>query len=128
MQNLYNNSQLKYYIHVCTHVSDLGVVGTACPQRMSAKERERQDERGVLAALQSEGLIQRPLEQKGGGVRFDIVEQGPLEGLDPWTALRPPARLAKLEQRTKKKRALTEEEISAKLERAERKRKVSKTQ
>ena len=40
---------------------------------------------------------------------------------------RPPARLAKLEKRKKKKKAMTQEEIERKLARAEQRRKVSLT-
>lgn len=100
---------------------DLGVSGTACVQRGSAKDKDRLDEQRVMAALHNEGLIARPVSRAAFGVSFDIVAEN--------TALfggerRPPLRLAKLEKRRrKKKRVLTEEEIQEKLERAERRKK-----
>ncbi len=102
-----------------TH-SDFGVVGKPCPQRLSAKDKDRMDEQRVLAALEKEGLIQRPMSRAAMGVSFDIVDNtSKLTG-----GVRPPPRLAKLEGRKKKRKKLTEEEINAKLEKAEARRKV----
>ena len=57
------------------------------------------------------------------GVSFEVVAAP--SGDDGFLPRRPPARLAKLEKR-KKRRKLTEEEIQAKMARAEERRKVSR--
>jgi hypothetical protein len=96
------------------------VTGKACPRRLSAKDRERQEEQRILATLQEEGLIAKPQTQARSGVSFEIVEDS-----EHRLPLRPPPRLAKLEKRKKKKKKLTEWDIQVKLEKAEEKRKVS---
>ena len=108
---------------------DLGVVGKACPQRYSAKDKERMEEQRILAKLREEGLIQRPMSRASGGMAFEVVAD--IEADKPSNPFaipsprRPPVRLAKLEKRKKKKR-LTQEDIDAKLAKADQRRKVSK--
>jgi len=41
-----------------TSLTDLGVAGTGCQQRLSAKDRSRAEEARVMDVLRSEGLIQ----------------------------------------------------------------------
>lgn len=79
------------------------------------------DEQRVMAALRDEGLIARPVSKSTSGMTFDIVSESAAMFSEN---RRPPPRLAKLEKRKKKKRQLTEEEIQAKLERAELRKKV----
>lgn len=99
-------------------LDDFGVVGHGCPQRYSAKDRERLEEQRVMATLEQEGLIQRPVAKATMGLSFDIIQSG-----GGFVTARPPPRLAKLEKRKKKKKPLTEWEITAKLEKAEARRK-----
>lgn len=73
----------------------------------------------ILQALREEGLITRSQGQGASGMSFEITSKD----LPPLS--RPPPRLAKLEKRRKKKKQLTEEEIREKLERAERRKRVS---
>ena len=96
--------------------------GTAVSQRSSAKDKERMDEQRVMLALRNEGFIQRPVSRAACGMSFDIVAEN--AGMFA-ESRRPPPRLAKLEKRKKKKRVLTEEQIQAKLLRAEERKKVS---
>ncbi|XP_050403000.2 uncharacterized protein LOC126819168 [Patella vulgata] len=98
----------------------LAVSGTACPTRLSAKEKLRQEESKIMQALREEGLITRPKTKSSGGVSFEIIQDNNTLETAP---ARPPARLAKLEKRRKKKKVLTEEQIKEKLERAEKRRK-----
>lgn len=86
--------------------------------RTSAKDRERMQEAMIMQALREEGLITRPQGQGASGFSFEITAEGAM-------MKRPPPRLEKLEKRRKKKRALTEDEIREKLERAERRKRVS---
>lgn len=79
----------------------------------------------ILQKLREEGLISKTNAEKKSGVSFEIVEMNPSAHGSKLPAL-PPLKLAKIEKRRKKKRALTEEEIQQKLERAEERRKVSK--
>lgn len=72
----------------------------------------------IMQALREEGLITRPQGQGASGFSFEITAEGAM-------MKRPPPRLEKLEKRRKKKRALTEDEIREKLERAERRKRVS---
>ncbi|KAK2167725.1 hypothetical protein LSH36_25g10024 [Paralvinella palmiformis] len=104
---------------------ELGVVGQACPQRLSAKDKERLQEQRILATLQQEGLITRPMSRATFGVSFEVIEASSVD--NGFLPRRPPARLAKLEKR-KKKRKLTEEEIQAKMARAEERRKEREQQ
>lgn len=98
---------------------DLGLTGTRCSQRLSAKDQERLQEQRILASLREEGLISRPKSRAAGGLAYEIIADGP----DPSALVaRRPVRLAKLEKR-KQKKELTAEEIAAKLERAEIRRK-----
>lgn len=90
----------------------------AIPMRTSAKDRERMQEAMIIQALREEGLISRPQAQGASGVSFEITAEGAMMS-------RPPPRLEKLEKRRKKKRALTEDEIREKLERAESRKRVS---
>ena len=71
----------------------------------------------ILQSLREEGLITKPKAESAGGISFEIVAK------QSDTAIRPPPRLAKLKQ--KEKKVLTQEEIQQKLERAEKRRKVS---
>ena len=77
----------------------------------------------ILQKLREEGLISKTNTEKKTGVAFEIVEMNPASTGSKLPAL-PPLKLAKIEKRRKKKRALTEEEIQQKLERAEERRKV----
>lgn len=106
-----------YTIHYFI-LTDLGISGVAIPVRTSAKDRERMQEAMIMQALREEGLITRPQGQGASGLSFEITAEGAM-------MKRPPPRLEKLEKRRKKKRALTEEEIREKLERAERRKRVS---
>lgn len=96
------------------------MVGVACPRRQSARAK-RHEELVIIQALREEGLISLPKSSAAGGLSFEVVEDKPEDAIR-----RPPARLAKLEKRKKKKKVLTEEQIQEKLERAERRRKVRK--
>ncbi len=104
-------------------------MGKACPQRYSAKDKERMEEQMILAKLREEGLIQRPMSHSAGGMAFEVVVDMEADRpYDPFaipSPRRPPVRLAKLEKRKKKKR-LTQQDIQAKLQKAEQRRKVSK--
>jgi hypothetical protein len=106
--------------------TELGVTGSAVAQRNSASNKERLDEQRVIAALRDEGLIQRPMSRVANGLSFEIVanEPGASDYMFDAKVPKRPARLEKLEKRRKKKRVRTEEEIAAKLERAELRRKV----
>ena len=100
---------------------DFNLVGTAVPRRQSANDKERQQEQSILQNLRQEGLIQRPVSRAQGGLRFDVVEDNKISMLP----LRPPMRLAKLEKRQKKhKRTLTNEDIEAKLIKAQERKRV----
>ena len=106
-------------------IADLGIVGKQCPQRLSAKDKERLDEQRVLASLRDEGFIKRPLSRAAGGYSFEIVmdKPNPSEYLLGSPIKKPPVRLEKLEKK-KKKRKYTLEQIEAKLEKAEERRRV----
>ena len=95
-------------------------MGVGCQQRLSAKDKARMEEQRVLLALRDEGFIARPKTRASGGMSYDIMMDGP----DANAFKRPPPRLAKLDKKRKKKKDLTQEEIKAKLERAEQRRKV----
>nr|KAG5711806.1 hypothetical protein BaRGS_023570 [Batillaria attramentaria] len=73
-----------------------------------------------MQSLREEGLISKPKAESSGGMCFEIVT---VSASGDGDGVRPPPRLEKLEQRRKKKRQLTEDEIRDKLERAERRRK-----
>ena len=107
-------------IRLCCFIPELNVTGTALPTRNSAKDKARLEESMILQKLREEGLISKPQAEKSGGVSFDIFDMTSATKLP---AL-PSIRLAKLEKRRKKKRALTEDEIQEKLQRAEQRRKV----
>ncbi|XP_041360217.1 neurabin-1-like [Gigantopelta aegis] len=94
---------------------DLGITGTACPHRLSAKDKKRLEESTILQSLRDEGLISKPKAESAGGISFEIIAN------ETSTAARPPPRLAKLEK--KKKKVLTQDEIQEKLEKAEKRRK-----
>ncbi|XP_076439920.1 uncharacterized protein LOC143279699 [Babylonia areolata] len=98
---------------------ELAITGTTVGTKNSAKDRARLEEAQVMQNLREEGLISKPKAQATGGMCFEIVDA---RG-DGQT--RPPPRLEKLalERSRKKKRAVTEDEIREKLERAERRRK-----
>ena len=96
-------------------------MGTAVPRRTSGKAGSR--EASILEGLRQDGLIARPVQQATSGLSFEVVAAD-LQGDSYLMAKKPPARLAKLEKRAKKKKVLTEEEIKAKMERVERKRQV----
>ena len=125
---LYIISQIYINSSNFSFLADLGVVGKPCPMRLSAKDKERLDEQRVLAALQDEGLIvQRPVSRAAGGLVFEItVDKTPGNGdyLFPPIERKPPARLAKLERKKKRKKKMTLADIEAKLEQAEERRKV----
>ena len=101
---------------------DFGLVGTAVPRRTSAKDRAR-EEQSILNGLRQEGFITKPVQKATSGLSFEVVAAD-LQGDSYLMARKPPARLAKLEKKAKKKRVLTEEELKAKMERVERKRQV----
>lgn len=77
------------------------------------------EEAMILQSLREEGLISRPQKETTNFVVFEVVSANNTH------EARPPPRLEKLERRRKKKRQLTEEEIKEKLERAERRKRVS---
>lgn len=89
------------------------------PRNLSAKDKARLDEQRILEDLRNEGLIATSKFEARSGMAFEVVEAS--QQLQLRRAL--PARLAKLNK--KKKREKTKEEIAAKLEKAERRRKVS---
>ena len=85
------------------------------------------DEQRVMAALQNEGLIQRPVSRAAGGFAFEIMMDKPKGNADylfPPIERKPPARLEKLEKKKKKKKKMTLADIEAKLGQAEERRKV----
>jgi len=84
---------------------------------LSAKSRTRANEEDILASLKNEGLIATDTHKAKSGVSFALLS-------DETPRRAPPARLAKLEKRRKKKALLTQQEIQEKLERAEERRKV----
>jgi hypothetical protein len=88
---------------------------------MSAKV-DRVEEKQLLETLHEEGLIQKPIARATFGVSFEVMSE-----LNE-TVRRPPPRLAKLEMEStkKKKKVWTEDEIRQKLEKAEKRRKVSR--
>jgi len=86
----------------------------------ATKPAERVEEKQLLATLHEEGLIQRPIGRGAFSVSFEVMSE-----LNGQTTKRPPPRLAKLECKKKKKKTLTEAEITQKLERAEQRRKVA---
>lgn len=103
---------------------DLGVVGQACQQRLSAKDKDRMEEQRVMATLRQEGLIARPVSRAAKfGVSFDIVTED-----GERAQRRPPMRLARLELTKKERRPLTDAEIEEKMERAEARRKERESQ
>lgn len=102
-------------------LSDFSLSGVSCAKISSSAKKIRREERDILANLQNEGLIQRPVSRAAGGYSFEIVSDEQAMGLN---VRKPPARLMKLEKRKKKKRELTEKDIKAKLEKAENRRKV----
>lgn len=77
------------------------------------------EESMILQSLREEGLITRPKRESTNFATFEIVAANTLPDI------RPPPRLEKLERRRKKKKQLTEDEIKEKLERAERRKRVS---
>jgi len=89
------------------------------PAGPAAKPVERVEEKQLLATLHEEGLIQRPIGRGAFSVSFEVMSE-----LAGQNIAKPPPRLAKLEHKKKKKKALTEAEIRQKLERAEQRRKV----
>ncbi|CAD5111942.1 DgyrCDS1204 [Dimorphilus gyrociliatus] len=101
-------------------MSDFSLSGVSYARISSATKKIRKEERDILANLQNEGLIQRPVSRAAGGFSFEIVSDEQAMGLN---VRKPPARLMKLEKRKKKKRELTEDDIKAKLEKAELRRK-----
>ncbi|ELU18859.1 hypothetical protein CAPTEDRAFT_210333 [Capitella teleta] len=104
---------------------DLTLSGTACPQRTSAKNKERLNEQRVMAALREEGLIARPVSMAPKGLAFEIITES--AGMFAVNR-KPPPRLEKLEKRRKKKKPLTQEQIQAKLLRAEERKKEREQQ
>lgn len=108
--------------------ADLSLVGVG---RGGSAKLDRIDERSILNSLAADGLITRPIvANKKNALSFDVMLE---EGNGEDVLLTPrsrPARLEKLEKlerrRSKKKpkREMTEEEIKAKLERAQERRKV----
>lgn len=99
--------------------SDFTLTGQPAPRNLSAKDRARIDEQKILEDLRNEGLIATSTFEARSGMAFEVVEAS--DQLQLRRA--PPARLAKLNK--KKKKEKTKEEIAAKLERAEKRRKVS---
>ena len=83
-----------------------------------ATKADRVEEKQLLETLHEEGLIERPIARAAFGISFEVMTDvaGPARRLPP--------RLASIELRQKKKKAMTEDEIRQKLERAERRRKV----
>jgi len=81
---------------------------------------KEEDERAVLMKLRAEGLIQRSMTMTNFGASFEVVEDG-----DAFKTKRKlPARLAKLERESFKRKAVTDEQIQAKLEKAKKRKKA----
>ena len=104
----------------------MGVVGRQCPQRYSAKDKERMEEQRILASLREEGLITRPMSRATGGLAFEVTEDMNKCANRLVAKALPPIKLAKLEKRKKRRRKITEEDIKAKLDLAEQRRKVGR--
>lgn len=85
----------------------------------SDRPREGQDE--ILRKLRSEGILATDTQQAKSGLAFDLMQ----ESSQPRRL--PPARLAKLEKRQKRRKLLTQQDIEAKLAKAEQRRKVNFT-
>ena len=87
---------------------------------LSAKsDRPREKEEDILHKLRSEGLLATDTQQAKSGLAFDLMQ----ESSQPRKL--PPARLAKLEKRQKRRKLLTQQDIEAKLAKAEQRRKVN---
>lgn len=94
---------------------------TGRPLPLLSAKGDRVEEKQLLETLHEEGLIQRPIARGTFGVSFEVMAE--IHG----NVKKPPPRLAKLEleSKKKKKKVLTEQQIREKLERAERRKKVS---
>ncbi|ESP02453.1 hypothetical protein LOTGIDRAFT_237958 [Lottia gigantea] len=95
---------------------DLSVVGVKCPTRLSAKQKQRQEEQQVIETLRNEGLITKLTGQSSKGLAFEIIQERP-------ESVIPPARLEDMKRKKMQKEELTEQEIRQKLFEAERRRK-----
>ena len=111
-------------------ILDLSLVGVG---RGGSAKLGRIDEKAILDSLAADGLISRPVfASNSRSYSFLVSFDGPAEGGEEQLQLTPrsrPARLQKLEKlerrrKKKPKSEMTEEEIKAKLERAQQRRKV----
>ncbi|XP_072015385.1 uncharacterized protein [Amphiura filiformis] len=98
---------------------ELGVVGTQIQSRQSSSKsvRNQKTSDDILNGLRSEGLL-AAFGQKQSGMSFEVMiapEFGILK--------KPPARLASLKKKKKKSKELTKEELEAKMQAAEERRK-----
>ena len=100
-------------------ILDLGIVGTQIQSRKSSSKsmRQQQSSNDILNGLRSEGLL-AAFGQKQGGMSFEVMIAPEFGILN-----KPPARLASLKSKKKKKKTLTKEELEAKMEAAEERRK-----
>jgi len=88
-------------------------------RNLSAKSnRPREDEEDILKKLRLEGFLASDTHKAKNGLSFELIDQS------SQPRKLPPARLAKLEKRQKKRKLLTQQDIEAKLEKAEIRRKV----
>ena len=79
------------------------------------------DENSVLEQLRSEGLLLETDTQKAkSGLSFELLDE-----TSGHRKIKPPPRLKSLEKRQKKRKLLTQQDIEAKLEKAEQRRKVN---
>ncbi|XP_038057638.1 stathmin domain-containing protein 1-like [Patiria miniata] len=103
------------------HTPDLTLQGTQIDVRKRSGKARGTDQ-DIISQLKNEGLLSRPVAGQSG-LAFDVMiapEFGILK--------KPPARLAKLKKKKTKKRALTKEELEAKLKSAEERRKRKEAQ
>ncbi|XP_072170224.1 uncharacterized protein [Diadema setosum] len=108
---------------------DLCISGTKCESRKSSgrDKMRNQTTAEILGELKSQGIISTSntapqLAPKKGGTSFDVMIAIDFDELK-----KPPPRLAKLKKRRKKKRAVTKEEVDAKLAAAEERRKAKQS-
>ncbi|XP_076318909.1 uncharacterized protein LOC143229924 isoform X2 [Tachypleus tridentatus] len=103
---------------------ELIVVGKACPKKLNCKERDRYENEQILEMLRVEGLVLKRESRATGGIRFDVVSSD-VDGV-PLTSSKvrrlPPIRLQR-QQKQRKRKDVTYEEINEKLQRAEERRK-----
>lgn len=78
----------------------------------------RQEEGDILHKLRTEGFLTTDTQKTKSGLAFELIDQS------SQPKKLPPPRLAKLEKRQKRRKLLTQQDIEAKLKKAEQRRKV----